>query len=136
MFLPECWTPGPTKPQLMLHKMLVGYKMQTHFGQQPLILLPKWRLLKSFKRPSESLQCVGKRQLLPQERLFYLQEQLGAGSAQHKCIISHPPWKLTAVSQTWGRTQYNRTHFPFAIYFLPTLNQFYNGEVLFLYLRE
>lgn len=31
-----------------------------------------------------------------------MQEQLGASSAQHKCI-SYPPWKLTAVSQTWGR---------------------------------
>lgn len=38
MFLPECWTPGPTKPQLILHKKLDGYKMQTHFGHQPLIV--------------------------------------------------------------------------------------------------
>lgn len=30
MFLPECRTPGPVKPQLMLHNMLGGYKMQTH----------------------------------------------------------------------------------------------------------
>lgn len=30
MFLPECWTPGPTKPQLKLHKRLVGYKMQMY----------------------------------------------------------------------------------------------------------
>lgn len=30
MFLPECWTPGPTKPQLKLHKKLVGYKMQMY----------------------------------------------------------------------------------------------------------
>lgn len=30
MFLPEYWTPGPMKPQLKLHKKLVGYKMQTY----------------------------------------------------------------------------------------------------------
>lgn len=26
MFLPDCWTPRPTKPQLVLHEKLVGYK--------------------------------------------------------------------------------------------------------------
>lgn len=39
MFLPERWTPRPSKLQLMLHKMLVGYQKQTCFGQRPLTLL-------------------------------------------------------------------------------------------------
>ena len=41
MILPERRTPGPLKPQLMLHKMLVGYQKQTRFGQRPLTLLPE-----------------------------------------------------------------------------------------------
>lgn len=35
MFLPERWAPGPMKPQLMLHEMLVAYKKETSLVSGP-----------------------------------------------------------------------------------------------------
>lgn len=99
MFLPESWTPGPTKPPLMLHEKLVGYKTPTHSGQWLLVLLPR-RCLPCFHSVTER----GSFSHTPQS-LLDLQERHGADPAQLKCIIGHLPWKLTAASQTWGRTQ-------------------------------
>lgn len=49
MFLPERRTPGPLKPQLMLHKMLVGCQKQTRFGQRPQHRYPSEVIQESFQ---------------------------------------------------------------------------------------
>lgn len=103
MFLPERWTPGSTTPQLMLHKMLVGSakcRPATVLGQPGSTNKIFQKALPSLLVKERHLCCSPQAPtLLPPQQLFYPQEQLGVGSARHKCVISHPPWKLTALAQ-------------------------------------
>lgn len=103
MFLPERWTPGSTTPQLMLHMMLVGSakcRPATVLGQPGSTNKIFQKALPSLLVKERHLCCSPQAPTpLPPQQLFYPQEQLGVGSARHKCVISHPPWKLTALAQ-------------------------------------